>query len=104
MCNEHSCHSLQVANVLYWHFISKAVELLDTVLMILRKKDNQVTFLHVYHHVLILNTWWWVMKFIPGGVGECQFICVALLRFFLHNISVVKIQISRFVNDSMCPV
>ena len=71
----------QVAKVLYWHFFSKAVELLDTVLMILRKKDNQVTFLHVYHHVLILNTWWWVMKFIPGGVGEYQSLVFSYPRF-----------------------
>ena len=74
--------------MLYWHFISKAVELLDTVLMILRKKDNQVTFLHVYHHVLILNTWWWVMKFIPGGVGEYQSLAVPFLQsLFVNKIS-----------------
>ncbi|KAK2194107.1 hypothetical protein NP493_2g06018 [Ridgeia piscesae] len=79
---------LRVAKVLYWHFFSKAVELLDTVLMILRKKDNQVTFLHVYHHVLILNTWWWVMKFIPGGVaffGACFncFVHVIMYSYYL---------------------
>ncbi|KAK2179662.1 hypothetical protein NP493_479g01016 [Ridgeia piscesae] len=59
---------LRVAKVLYLHFISKSFELLDTVWMVLRKKDKQVTYLHIYHHVLIINCWWWVMKFAPGGV------------------------------------
>lgn len=33
---------LQMANVLYWYFFSKVIELMDTVLMILRKKNDQV--------------------------------------------------------------
>ena len=59
---------LQVAKVLYIHFLTKILELADTVFMIVRCKDKQLSFLHVYHHVIILNTWWWVLKYIPGGV------------------------------------
>ena len=58
----------QVANVLWWYFFSKAIELMDTVLMVLRKKSSQITFLHVFHHATMLNIWWWVMTFIPGGL------------------------------------
>ncbi|CAH1774017.1 unnamed protein product [Owenia fusiformis] len=58
---------LRVAKVLWWYFFSKAIELLDTVLMVLRKKNNQITFLHWFHHISMLNIWWWVMMFIPGG-------------------------------------
>ncbi len=60
--------------VMYWYFFSKSIELFDTVLMVLRKKNNQITFLHVFHHVSMLNIWWWVMMFIPGGL------CKYLLR------------------------
>ena len=60
----------QVANVMWYYAISKAIELLDTVLMILRKKDAQVTFLHVFHHATMLNIWWWVPTFIPGGQSK----------------------------------
>ncbi len=42
--------TVKVTNALWWYFISKAIEFLDTVWMILRKKFNQVTFLHVFHH------------------------------------------------------
>lgn len=34
----------------YFYYILKFVDLLDTIFFILRKKNNQVTFLHVYHH------------------------------------------------------
>lgn len=33
---------------------------------ILRKKNNQVTFLHVYHHASMCVLWWMVCKWIPG--------------------------------------
>lgn len=60
---------MRVARVLWWYFFSKAIELNDTVLMVLRKKWNQITFLHVFHHATMLNIWWWVMTFIPGGLS-----------------------------------
>ncbi|KAL4711171.1 hypothetical protein ACJJTC_015280 [Scirpophaga incertulas] len=42
----------------YLYLIAKITELLDTVFFVLRKKQNQVTFLHVYHHTAMLwNTW-----------------------------------------------
>lgn len=38
----------------YWYyFLLKLFDLCDTVFMVLRRKENQVTFLHVYHHVSI---------------------------------------------------
>lgn len=59
----------RVAAVMWWYFFSKAIELLDTVLMVLRKKNNQITFLHVFHHASMLNIWWWVGMFIPSGLS-----------------------------------
>lgn len=36
----------------YWYFmILRTVELIETIFFILRKKQQQVSFLHVYHHV-----------------------------------------------------
>ncbi|KAI0212390.1 Elongation of very long chain fatty acids protein 2 [Lamellibrachia satsuma] len=60
---------IRVANAMWWYFFSKAIELMDTVLMVLRKKNRQITFLHVFHHATMLNIWWWVTTFIPGGLS-----------------------------------
>lgn len=36
------------------------------VIFILRKKDGQVTFLHVFHHSVLPWSWWWGIKIAPG--------------------------------------
>lgn len=35
----------------YWN---KIVDLTETIVFALRKKDNQITFLHVIHHTLVI--------------------------------------------------
>lgn len=61
---------LKMAGALWWYFISKGIEYLDTVFFILRKKFNQVTFLHVYHHCTMFTLWWIGIKWVAGG--QCE--------------------------------
>ncbi|XP_062407538.1 elongation of very long chain fatty acids protein 4-like isoform X1 [Sardina pilchardus] len=60
-------NELRIASALWWYYISKGVEYLDTVFFILRKKFNQVSFLHVYHHCTMFILWWIGIKWVPGG-------------------------------------
>ena len=39
-----------MVNTLHLGYITKMIELLDTVFFILRKKNNQVSYLHIIHH------------------------------------------------------
>lgn len=48
------------------------MEFLDTVFFILRKKFNQVSFLHVYHHCTMFILWWIGIKWVPGGQCESK--------------------------------
>ncbi|XP_018327722.1 elongation of very long chain fatty acids protein AAEL008004 isoform X2 [Agrilus planipennis] len=66
----------------WWYFFSKVVELLDTVFFVLRKKQNQVTFLHVYHHSCTMFFSWCYLKFLPGEQG----IVIGFLNSFVHVI------------------
>lgn len=66
-----SCN-VQVAAALWWYFISKGVEYLDTVFFILRKKFNQISFLHVYHHCTMFTLWWIGIKWVAGGQCKCS--------------------------------
>ncbi|XP_025425486.1 elongation of very long chain fatty acids protein 1-like [Sipha flava] len=45
----------------------KLLDLLDTIFFVLRKKQNQVTFLHVYHHAMVVTLGWVCCNFFPGG-------------------------------------
>ncbi|XP_030625074.1 very long chain fatty acid elongase 2 isoform X1 [Chanos chanos] len=58
---------VRVARVLWWYYFSKLIEFLDTIFFVLRKKNNQITFLHVYHHASMFNIWWCVLNWIPCG-------------------------------------
>ncbi|KRT79808.1 hypothetical protein AMK59_8250, partial [Oryctes borbonicus] len=55
------------ANLAWWYFFLKIVDLLDTVFFVLRKKNGQITFLHVYHHSGMVLATWIGIRFIPGG-------------------------------------
>ncbi|KAJ8403293.1 hypothetical protein AAFF_G00355100 [Aldrovandia affinis] len=58
---------VRVAKVLWWYYFSKLIEFLDTMFFVLRKKNNQISFLHVYHHASMFNIWWCVLNWIPCG-------------------------------------
>ncbi|GFS01646.1 elongation of very long chain fatty acids protein [Elysia marginata] len=50
------------------------------VFFILRKKNNQVSFLHVFHHGIMPFSWWFGVKLVPGGFGTFH----SLLNSFIH--------------------
>lgn len=41
------------------------------VFFILRKKNSQLTFLHVYHHATMIFNWWAGVKYVAGG--QCEY-------------------------------
>lgn len=43
---------------------------------LLRKKNNQVTFLHVYHHTTMVCLWWIGLKWVAGGQCKSIILCV----------------------------
>uniref|UniRef100_A0A8C4N6C8 Elongation of very long chain fatty acids protein n=1 Tax=Eptatretus burgeri TaxID=7764 RepID=A0A8C4N6C8_EPTBU len=60
-------NEMRIAAALWWYYISKGVEYVDTVLFVLRKKFGHVSFLHVYHHVTMFMLWWIGLKWVAGG-------------------------------------
>ncbi|XP_017921247.1 PREDICTED: elongation of very long chain fatty acids protein 7 [Capra hircus] len=61
--------ALRMVRTCWLYYFSKFIELLDTIFFILRKKNSQVTFLHVFHHTIMPWTWWFGVKFAAGGLG-----------------------------------
>lgn len=55
---------------------------MDTVFFVLRKKEKQVTFLHMYHHSSMYMISWGVTKYQPGGHGTF----IGMMNAFVHII------------------
>lgn len=72
--------AMRMVNVCWWFYFSKFIEFFDTIFFIMRKKYNQVSFLHVFHHGIMPISWWFGVKFVPGGFGTFH----ALLNSFIH--------------------
>ncbi|XP_063701989.1 very long chain fatty acid elongase 7-like [Culicoides brevitarsis] len=74
--------AMKIARSVYWYYLAKLTELLDTVFFVLRKKDNQVSFLHIVHHGGMPIFAWYVTKYIPGG----QIMLTGALNSVVHVI------------------
>lgn len=64
---QHNKGGFRISFLVWIHYNNKYIELLDTLWMILRKKNNQISFLHCYHHVLLIWSWFLVCKVESGG-------------------------------------
>ncbi|KAK7862882.1 hypothetical protein R5R35_011594 [Gryllus longicercus] len=68
---------IRLVNLYFW---LKIIDLLDTIFFVLRKKNNQITFLHVYHHSNMVLLSWCGLKYFPGGHGTF----LGLFNTFVH--------------------
>merc|ERR1719494_1638355 len=80
--NDRSPTTMRLINVHWWYFLSKVIEFMDTFFFVLRKKNNQISFLHVYHHTSMLLLQWSLVKYIPGGVSYFG----PMLNCFIHTL------------------
>ncbi|CAL8249283.1 unnamed protein product [Merluccius merluccius] len=79
---DYSPSGTRMAATCWLYYFSKFIEMLDTVFFVLRKKNSQVTFLHVYHHSIMPFTWWFGVRFSAGGMGTFH----AMLNSVVHVI------------------
>jgi len=57
-CNSFNHSHPPIAFILYVFYLSKILDFLDTVFIILEKRWGQLSFLHVYHHTSIFLFYW----------------------------------------------
>lgn len=50
----------------YFYFLTKFIEFMDTIFFVIRKKNSQISTLHVIHHGIMPFSVWWGVKFVPG--------------------------------------
>ncbi|KAG7199829.1 hypothetical protein KM043_017661 [Ampulex compressa] len=72
--------AIKIAWTVWLYFIVKLLDLMDTIFFVLRKKHNQISFLHVYHHVGMVIGSWCAVKYLPGG----HVTFLGLINCFVH--------------------
>ena len=77
-------HGRRLGFLIYAHYHNKYVEYADTLFMVLRRKDDQISFLHVYHHALLPWSWYAVVRWAPGGDAWFGAYCNSLVHVFMY--------------------
>ena len=68
--------ALRALNLAYIFYISKLIDMIDSVIFLLKKKFTHLSFLHVFHHgIMPFYTWWgprylWIFHFINHQMGH----------------------------------
>ncbi|OWA49851.1 putative Elongation of very long chain fatty acids protein 5 [Hypsibius exemplaris] len=83
---------IRIVNVIWWYFVSKAIEFLDTVFMVLRKKNNQITVLHTWHHSFMLPCFYFVTLLGPCGLA----LQGPIINAFVHVVMYAYYALSLF--------
>ncbi|XP_069705055.1 very long chain fatty acid elongase 4-like [Periplaneta americana] len=74
-----------IADITWWYFMGKVFELADTVFFVLRKKHQQVTFLHVYHHSALILVVWYIYKYIPCEQASVCLFVNSVVHIFMYT-------------------
>ncbi|XP_073967612.1 very long chain fatty acid elongase 4-like [Choristoneura fumiferana] len=91
---------LQIADAVWWYYFSKLLEFCDTFFFILRKKDEQLTFLHVYHHSTMFSFWWIGIKWVPSGSTFLPAMvnsAIHVLMYTYYGLSVFGPSVSKYL-------
>ncbi|XP_012064555.1 PREDICTED: elongation of very long chain fatty acids protein AAEL008004-like, partial [Atta cephalotes] len=62
--NSDSLNAIKMFDLMWWLIFLKLFDYVETCVFVLRKKQNQVSALHVYHHVSNLIFLWYYLKYI----------------------------------------
>ncbi|CAD7087451.1 unnamed protein product [Hermetia illucens] len=81
--NRESMQRLLYAGFMY--YLSKYVDLLDTVFFVLRKKNNQISFLHVYHHAGMVMGVYVYLKYLAGSHPTLLGILNGYVHVFMYS-------------------
>lgn len=84
-----------IGNVLYIFYLSKILDFLDTVFIILEKRWSQLSFLHVYHHTSIFLFYW--LNINVGYDGDVYLTIV--LNGLIHTIMYTYYFVSLHTKD-----
>ncbi|XP_018574383.1 elongation of very long chain fatty acids protein AAEL008004-like [Anoplophora glabripennis] len=69
-----------ILHVCYVYYLLKILDLFDTIFFVLRKSYRQISFLHLYHHTIMIWCIWLGCRFVAGGTG----VWIPAINSFVH--------------------
>lgn len=88
-----------IANGCHTYFLLKVADLMDTIFFVLRKKDRQITFLHLYHHTGMVILTWNATKFYPGGHSVFTGFINSIIHVIMYSYYLVSAFQPQYKNN-----
>ena len=96
-------HAIYLIHLGYLYLLTKLCDCFDTLFFVLRKKYNQITFLHVYHHTVVPVFGYLLLRINPLLPACYLFVCkypkhifCFMLQFFRLSHSIKGHQLELF--------
>ncbi|XP_033215082.1 elongation of very long chain fatty acids protein 7-like isoform X1 [Belonocnema kinseyi] len=94
--------AIKIARIFYFFALLKIIDLIETGLFVLRKKNNQISFLHVYHHLSTVFYSMMFARYMAGGMSvffvsmNSGIHAIMYSYYFFSNIEGIKEAIHPF--------
>lgn len=91
---DHTAELIFLGKCSWFYMLFRMSEFLETVFFVLRKKQNQVSVLHVYHHIAVVALFWLFFKY-NSGYNE---VFIVLVNSSVHTVMYAYYLFSSFQN------
>lgn len=94
-CSPFDTKNPPAADLLWLFYISKILDFMDTIFIILKKSWRQLSFLHIYHHCTIFLFYW--LNVNAGYDGDVY--VTVVLNGFIHTVMYTYYFVSMHTKD-----
>jgi len=90
------------------HYLCKYLDFADTLIIILRKKSEQLSFLHLWHHSTIALVWGWVVNTWPMENSSAVYAygawinsCIHVIMYFYYMCTAMNLRPSAYLKKAV---
>ncbi|GAB0092809.1 Elongation of very long chain fatty acids protein [Sergentomyia squamirostris] len=98
--NNRDPYEMRLVNVSWLFYIAKYVEFFDTLFFVLRKKEQNLSFLHIYHHSSIVFFIWIRVKWFPTGNSFLTIIInsgVHVIMYLYYGLTLLGPKVAKYL-------
>lgn len=91
-------------NIIWWTLLLKIFDLSETVVFILRKKQRQITFLHLYHHISTIWICWFTLHSFSTPLALMYLVInssVHVIMYSYYLMATIKNPVVEYITRSI---